>query len=147
MSSELRSKFRALKRLHSQRQEVAATPQPKGAKIAKEDTDDETSSSDNADLQAALSMSMELDDHIIEGSCLFTEKNDDPIALKMAISTAISAQNEIDALMGGIAELESFMNTNQGITPGASPPEEIHKSTVEDKNKNSCIPFVGNFDV
>jgi hypothetical protein len=62
----------------------------------------------------------------------------------MAISTAVSAQNEIDALMNGIGELEAIVNANQSSTTLA---RADNRSSVNSRGKGTCTTLVDDFGV
>jgi len=121
MSSQLREQFRAFQHLHGQhhrqhhRQDASInnhhvqTDQHRHRHQRQrlgtaEDTDDETLSEDMHASLSSLESSSSHDHH-----SQILEEN--PAALHLAMSTAIAAQNEIDALMNGISELERVISS------------------------------------
>lgn len=54
----------------------------------------------------------ETDDELTLGSSTSRSDHDDTVVTQMALSTAISAQREIDCLLNGITELENMLNTD-----------------------------------
>jgi hypothetical protein len=134
MSNGLRSQFRSLQRMHKEKQKNVVTD-PKDSNLSKgafEDTDDETLSSDQADLRAS------------SPTLIHQKSKDDQVFLQMAISTAVSAQNEIDALMNGIGELEAIVNANQSSTTLA---RADNRSSVNSRGKGTCTTLVDDFGV
>ena len=138
MSKELRSKFLKLQCLRSAKENNVLQASPKNSDTSKgsfEDTDDETMHSDQADSsQASSATAMDLN------------LKDDSEFLQLAISTAISAQSEIDALMNGIAELEDLVNANHSNTALA---RTGHPSSVSGRNKSTCTnsTLIHDFDM
>ncbi len=138
MSQDLRSKFLKLQCLRSTRENNVLQASPKNSDTSQgslEDTDDETIHSDQADSSQASSAAT-MDVHM----------KDDPEFLQLAISTAISAQSEIDALMNGIAELEDLVNANHSSTSLA---RTGHPSSVSGRSKNACTKstLIHDFDM
>ncbi len=132
MSPQLRAQFRALQHLHCNQQRKRSrivSGEGNGARASREgnvistyteDSDNETLSTDQNDSnssQPSLDMSNDSHDDINIRSSNACAQDKDSLSLQMAISTAISAQNEIDTLLKGIAELESMVN-QQGSYSG-----------------------------
>ncbi len=132
MSNALRSQFGALKRLHAEKRREMNGPRNNDlSKSTLEDTDDETLSSDQVDP--------------LPSSPSFTHQNstDDSVFLQLAISTAISAQNEIDALMNGIDELEAIVQSKKAANVLT---RAGHHSSVDGTSNNRHNTLVDNFD-
>lgn len=90
MSPQLRAQFTSFQQLHSQHHHQGSPS--KDRQGSGEDTDDETSSH-----------------HLLSKNS--HGRNHDHI-LRMAMTTAIASQAEIDALMNGISELENIIQAN-----------------------------------
>jgi hypothetical protein len=114
MSPELRAQFRTLQRLSMQQKHKIKTSLSSDT-ITKNpdltvleqmygpssgDTDDETLSDQQIDSRPR---SLDSSSHHL---------TEDPDMRQLALSTAITAQNEIDTLVNGIRELETFMQTS-----------------------------------
>eukprot|EP00553_Chaetoceros_curvisetus_P009087 CAMPEP_0204633328 /NCGR_PEP_ID=MMETSP0717-20131115/26931_1 /ASSEMBLY_ACC=CAM_ASM_000666 /TAXON_ID=230516 /ORGANISM="Chaetoceros curvisetus" /LENGTH=199 /DNA_ID=CAMNT_0051651453 /DNA_START=239 /DNA_END=838 /DNA_ORIENTATION=+ len=127
MSPQLRAQFRALQHLHCNQQRKRSRIDIEGRpgtaiNTSTGDPDDETSSMNQIVSNCShpsLDMSNQShDDMDTRSSHGHTCAHDqDSLSLRMAISTAISAQNEIDTLLKGITELESMVN-EQGFCNG-----------------------------
>ena len=149
MSPELRAQFRALQRLSiHHRNKVSSTgPNITNHDLAvldhlnghSGDTDDETLS----DQMDSRPLSLDSSHHLL---------SEDPSMLQLALSTAITAQNEIESLVNGIRELETFIQS--GCGPDVSflnsqQQDHTHDSsrvtsvtTVNGHSEKSKVPFV-----
>lgn len=149
MSPELRAQFRDLQRLNLEHRMIRKSSSIHDSKQnfcrglhrpndgrRVEDTDDETLS-DQIDSRPR---SLDSSDHVVM-------MYEDPVLLQMALSTAITAQHEIDTLVHGIRELESFISSDHGhdsieAQPSEGPSRVTWVRSVHNGDTNSCVPFV-----
>ena len=149
MSPKLRAQFRALQRLSMHHKNEASST---GTNIKNHDlavledlsgrygdTDDETLS----DQMDSRPLSLDSSHHYL---------SEDHAMVRLALSTAITAQNEIDTLVNGIRELETFMQS--GCSPdllvfNSQQQEHAHDSscvtsvtTGNGRSERSKVPFV-----
>jgi len=145
MSQPLRSQFRMLQCMHNERENLDMGNLNKIhlSNGTYEDMDYKNVPIDRALSSASPPISTK---HIAQHK--WPSNVADPVTIKMAISTAVSAQNEIDALMNGIEELETLVSANQARTIDSSiSGEKRNRSSMEISKKTNCAAFVGGFDV
>lgn len=150
MSPELRAQFRALQRLnmHHKNKTSSSTHTIKNRDLAvleqrcgrSGDTDDETLS----DQMDSRPLSLDSSDHYLL---------EDHAMLQLALSTAITAQHEIETLANGIRELETFIQSGRGpdlsVFDSRQEDHAAHDSscvmsvtTVNDHSEQLKLPFV-----
>lgn len=156
MSPELRAQFRTLQRLSIQQKHKiktslssdTITKNPDLTVLGKMhgpsgDTDDETLSDQQIDSRPRS----------LDSSC--HHLTEDPDMRLLALSTAITAQNEIDTLVNGIRELETFMQTSSHnldlslFSNDVQDENHVYDSpcvasvtTVNGHSKKAKVPFV-----
>mmetsp|Transcript_2025 Transcript_2025/g.3679 ORF Transcript_2025/g.3679 Transcript_2025/m.3679 type:complete len:170 (-) Transcript_2025:2270-2779(-) len=143
MSPELRAQFRALQQLSMHRKNKSPSSDPNNVKnhdlavlehltSHSGDTDDET-----------LSYQMDSRPLSLDSSHHHHFMSEDPAILQLALLTAITAQNEINSLVNGIRELETFMQ------PSCCPDLSLFNSQQQGHvHDSSCVTSVttGNGD-
>lgn len=147
MSQPLRSQFRMLQCMHNEREnlDMSNLNEIHLSNGTYEDMDYKNVPIDRALSSASPPISTK---HIAQHKWPSSSNVADPVTIKMAISTAVSAQNEIDALMNGIEELETLVSANQARTIDSSiSGEKRNRSSMEISKKTNCAAFVGGFDV
>ena len=149
MSPKLRAQFEALQRLHSERQQSMTTCMHANDNTNDNDSDNDSHLSRTRTILSTGSMDDSDDDECFSVHAHAHDATA-PIAVRMAISAAITAQNEIDALMNGIAELEDMVNANEtsNACSDSRGSSAVHRSSVEEKDKNACVTVMDmDFDV
>lgn len=146
MTRTLRSQFRMLQRMHDERQtKVTNSKNMNISKPTFTDASGQTLSIDHAALQASSPAAA---DHIRKHDWSSGNDVDDQVTLQMAISTAITAQNEIDVLMNGIQELETVVNANQAVTLDSSVQRGLSsQSSLNARGSKNCAAVVDGFEV